>query len=128
MIKFLRFVKGILLKPTTYDASHDEEGAIYVDDSDNTLRSYLGGSTHVYVDRDSAEELQNKTINAANNTITGIGSGEITDNSIPNSKMVDEAELDEAVTFFSNTDISGAEAETLTDIDRDWETPQNQFQ
>ncbi|RLF65299.1 MAG: hypothetical protein DRN30_04245, partial [Thermoplasmata archaeon] len=95
---FRQFVKGILLRVTSHDASHDVEGAVYVeDDSGNKVKAYVDGSKREVTTNDQTQELSNKTIDG-------------TDASGSNTVSIDstDAAYDNASSGLSATDAQGA--------------------
>lgn len=73
-------------------------------------------ATDTLIGRDTTDTLTNKSIDSDNNTITNIVNDDIKASAgIVTTKLADATWIAESVTFFQNTDITGAEAETLTD-------------
>lgn len=72
---FRRFIKGIILKKETVDASFQVEGAVFIDTADNKAKIYTNAATHKVVTDDQSETLTNKTLTAPiinGGTITGV--------------------------------------------------------
>lgn len=116
MKDFFRFIKGILLRPTTSDNTFRKEGAVFVDSADSKVKAFLGGSYRKVVTHDQPEVLYNKTLDASTSVISDLSDVNLADDAdIQTSKLLDGTELAEAVVFFTDTDITGAEAEELTD-------------
>ena len=74
MIRLFEYVKGILLRVTNYDsATHDKEGAIYVEnDGGNKIKAYLDSAKREMLSEDQVQNVSNKVIDADQNTITNI--------------------------------------------------------
>ncbi|NRA93987.1 MAG: hypothetical protein HRU26_15140, partial [Psychroserpens sp.] len=68
--KSTKFDKGIRLKATTSPAT--EEGEIRNDSSDNKLKSYLDSSEREIITSDQTQTLENKSIDADNNTVSNL--------------------------------------------------------
>lgn len=83
--RFWKFVKGIILKPETTDATENIEGSVWVNGTDNEIRSYLDSAVRTVVTEDQVQTLTNKTIDAPTNTI----------NDISNSNIAVDAEIEE---------------------------------
>lgn len=65
------FTKGIRLRPDT-EALDNLDGELKVDSADNKIKTTLGGAAKEVITNDQTQTLENKTIDADNNTISNL--------------------------------------------------------
>jgi hypothetical protein len=73
-----KIVKGIWLKSESTDPTENLEGSVWSNSVSSRLKTYIEAAIREVVTNDQAQTLTNKTIVAANNTITTAASGNLT--------------------------------------------------
>lgn len=113
MYDLLRFAKGLVLEPSKTMLKHRRRGSVHVNQDDGKVHLF-DTTFHRVVTHDQAETLENKSIDANRNPLSNIDIDSFDPAiEIPTSMIANTDRLDEAITFFNVTDITGAQANTL---------------
>jgi hypothetical protein len=72
-----RYGKGVVLKPETADVTENAEGSLWSNSTEQRMKTYIEGAVRQLVTNNQTQTLENKTIVAANNTITTAASGNL---------------------------------------------------
>ncbi len=74
---FWKFFKGIAIRPETTDPTDNVEGSIFVNSTDDRVKTYIEGSVREVITEDQSQTLENKEIVVADNTVTTAASGNL---------------------------------------------------
>jgi hypothetical protein len=77
MIKFIKFVKGLLLKGESSDPTDNLEGSVWYNSTSDRFKGYAESAVREITTNDQSQTLSNKTIDADSNTITNIENADI---------------------------------------------------
>jgi hypothetical protein len=96
-----RYGKGVVLKPETADVTENAEGSLWSNSTEQRMKTYIEGAVRQLVTNNQTQTLENKTIVAANNTITTAASGNLVATELNAALAELQGSIDD-----SNTDLS----------------------